>query len=567
MTPTPAQRPDLSSTVAPRRPTRARGAGLRARGRRLAGLGMAGLMLAGVQGGLAGVAAHAATDTGEDGGAPHAALHRTPARSSVRTVGSVVVSDVDLGNVAFSRYRAPLRGVLVTPAHARHAPLVVFSHLRTANCSGHVYGYPCPSGTHELRMDRGMTWLGESLARQGYAVLIPDVSGAWMGSNLTSPYNELDAWSLVMRDMRAHLASDVAGRSRHFGRDLRGAIDMSSLTLMVHSRSGFAVQVAQRAFSPSRLTGVLAYGPAYDAPGAEGGFTAPPPDVPYLGINGDLDNDVPFNANLWLSHWLARPRTAPALVATVPGLGHNYINRTLSALHDDDRICDTACPSAAQHERFLATTAEEFLSATVRHRATGLPLGRLAALPPHLAGLPVRWLAVAANPAQHLTPARLKPVGRGASIQVCHHIDPMDPDRPAGTCPDPDNGVVESTSTVAHVRIGVGTGFAAPVRAVHARQVSLSLAPWGSRPDHGAGTPLHVTVGLSDGRRWVGYVFLKDPAVVNRQDANGNGVYVTSTIRMALPRWVTRATTTSVRVDGGPARSSWVDVAGLDVSR
>ena len=111
---------------------------------------------------------------------PHSPLRRKIAAPKVTRLPGVRVADVDFGDVELGRrkgqFRAPMRGVLVVPEKGRRAPLVVVSHLRMPGCTGDILAYPCPRGSKELRQDRGMTYLGEDLARKGYAVLIPDLA-------------------------------------------------------------------------------------------------------------------------------------------------------------------------------------------------------------------------------------------------------------------------------------------------------------------------------------------------------------------------------------------------------
>ena len=127
---------------------------------------------------------------------PHSPVGRALAPTKITRVAETVVRSVDLGDVELARpagrYRAPVRGLLITPAakKATHSPLVVIAHLRFPGCAGNRTAYPCPSGKKERRFDRGMRYLGVSLARRGYSVLIPDPAPVYVGDSLQDPYDQ-----------------------------------------------------------------------------------------------------------------------------------------------------------------------------------------------------------------------------------------------------------------------------------------------------------------------------------------------------------------------------------------
>lgn len=155
--------------------------------------------------------------------------------------------------------------MLVVPDRARKAPLVVVSHLRMPGCTGDVLAYPCPRGTRELRLDRGMTYLGVDLARQGYAVLNPDLSPLWIAPETATPYDQIAGWQKIVGGLRDRVAA--AGRGRGgFGVNLTGRVDASRSALVVHSRSSYVVGPAVRAWRrTSPVVSVFAYGPASTA--------------------------------------------------------------------------------------------------------------------------------------------------------------------------------------------------------------------------------------------------------------------------------------------------------------
>lgn len=478
---------------------------------------------------------------GTDG--PHSPASRVPAATTVSQAGSAIVSDFDLGDLEIGltpgSFRTPVRGVLVLPAATTApAPLVVIAHLRTENCVGATFAYPCPSG--DLRHDRGMTWLGEALAARGYATLIPDLGPVFISGQSELGYDQRNATIGVLDQMRDALAAPSA--SNTFQTPLVSRIDLSSAALFGHSRGGlFTTDIAAAwASGPTPITSVLTYGAAYDPPTPSEPGSAFIGDLPYLALLGDQDGDVGRAPAVWLTEHLTERRTTPAALAMVPGLGHNYINRTASSAHSDDRkSCSAACPDAAAHEAFLARAAVDWLDATVRHMAS--PLSSLAdptAPPPgQVGGLPARWVAVTPT-STVLFSADHGPAptaSGGASARLCRLYDPQDPARPDRRCPDQDLADLAAASNVGLIRLPPGGSVSIPVVG-RARTVVLQLAPALDRSD-ASGTALKVGF-IVDGQSAVVDV-PADGTLLNRSTPDMNGSYLVGAVRVAVPASIT----------------------------
>lgn len=254
----------------------------------------------------------------------------------------------DLGNLDLTakpgEFVSPLRGTLVVPdAPASPAALVVVNHLRSFGCTGATFAYPCPAGSSKLRLDRGMEYLGVALAKTGRAVLIPDLSPAFVAVTSTSNYPQAAAIvtiNTVLRDKV--LAASASASDQTFGPGLAGAVAAGRSDLVTHSRSGlFAPDlIAAWASGPTPSGSQFALAPAYSVGGT---FTPAPPDIPYLVLGGDADDDVPYHGNLLLTEHLGAARTTPALAVLARGYGHNPFN---SALRNDDSARSTTCPAA-----------------------------------------------------------------------------------------------------------------------------------------------------------------------------------------------------------------------------
>lgn len=493
---------------------------------------------------------------------PTAAADRplTPRSVKKNDTGTVIISEVDLGNTEAGKFRAPIRGVLVVPIEmADDTPLIVVNHLRGPNCPDGVLAYPCPDGEEGLRFDRGMTYFGEALAVAGYAVLIPDLSGIWVGADVTEPYDQNAMWTDAVSKLVDAIGTDAEGKTQVYGIPNLNKITRNKVGLMVHSRSGTIVDPAIKLFSADAVKGVLAYGPSYDTIEPET-FTPAPADVPYLALTGEADLDVGASANLWLSEYLGKQRTTPAMAVAVPGLGHMFINRALVEAGIDDRTgCDLIdCADAAEHERVLNAVALDWFNTTLNGKAGALPTDAGTSLPTKVAGVDARWIAHSPGASVvHLTAADFK-ADESGSATVCRHADAMNPNQSDDACPDAEEGVVQAASEV-----NVLTAASATTDASRVKALAIHLSPSGSYADQtGSGTPVTVTLTLASGEPYTVTLDPNDPALIDRKTADDNGVYRIGTIRMPLPEQVTATTITKVTVqsDQHPVELRGVDL-------
>lgn len=477
---------------------------------------------------------------------PLAATDRplAPRQVSTNEAGTVQRADVDLGNVSDGKFSAPLRGQVYVPTQAGDSsPLIILSHLRAPNCTNMSFTYPCPQDK-EFRYDRGMSYLGEHLASQGYTVLVPDLGGIFIGADVEAPYSQTRMWSEVIRTFTQAITTDSAGTTDLLGLSYASPVDTSTVGLFVHSRSGMLVDTAVQTLGKDALKGVFAYAPAYDT--VELSQVSPAPaDIPFLAVVGEHDSDVGASANLWLGHYADTPRVSSASVVEVPGLGHMYVNRAASATGFDDRVaCDEVeCASAQEHERVLMETATHWFDATLRGAQTDLPLHADQSLPEKVAGLAARWLALTPKAARFVAPGDFQAI-EGSSVRVCENVDPMMPDPPAHACPEPASGVVQILTPVAHVATSAEAslgGFEG------ARGLALQISPSGTH-EGGAPTPVTVSLALRGGEVWSVDVPGDHPALASRMTPVDNGTYRLGTIRLVLPHSVTQSAIESVRV-------------------
>jgi hypothetical protein len=487
------------------------------------------------------------------------------------------LGDVDLGPVPATqgadRFRAPVRGLLVTPRGSRHpARLVVVAHLRYPNCGRDRFAFPCANAP-ERRFDRGMLYLGVALARRGYSVLIPDLAPLYVGHDLDAPYDQSAGFTETVSRMLVTLRLADAGERTRFGRGVRGRIDLSRIGLVAHSRSASATRDFVRAWSEpwSRVGSVMVYGGAHQIEfhGRKGTFPAMP-DLPFLGVVGDQDRDVGFMGSMWLSHHIDQRRRRPALMAVVPGLGHTYVNRALSAKGIDDRICDGDCPSARAHERFLVSTAQRWFDTPLRHERSDFPMLGMSALPDRLSGLPVRWLAVTNGPRRIAYLAgrtgTFRAFGPSGHTRTCYPLEELAPIQ-RGDCPLPARAVTQNAAAVTQVRLAPRSGvWLGTLPTTGVSGIVLQLSPSDDRTDRHTGNPVVVVVHFAGGTRVRLHVRGDTPALADRATAKATGVYTTSTVRVALPRRLRTRTIVALTLRGEHTVSK-LDIRGIDLAQ
>lgn len=511
-------------------------------------------------------ASGAATESPAQTDGPHAASDRPRAPRQVTNnhAGTVQRASVDLGNITEGAFSAPLRGDVFIPTHAaQHSELIILSHLRAPNCQDMTFAYPCAPTVEEFRYDQGMSYLGEHLAAQGYTVVIPDLGGIFIGSDLETPYSQTHMWSTAVKSFIDAITSDSAGQTDILGLKYAAPVDTSNVGLFVHSRSGMLVDTAAKLLGKEHLKSIFAYGPAYDTVELEN-ISPAPADIPYLALVGDQDSDVGPSSNLWLGHYASTPRQNAASVAELPGLGHMFINRAASAAHFDDRVtCDIVqCASAAEHERIVMETSAAWFNATLRGQDTDLPVRADQSLPLTVAGLPARWLALSPGAAGFVEPTSLSTQDSADTghtddaATVCVNADPMIPLRPENACPEPQTGLMQVLTPVAFVK---GSAHA-HVHFPGLRTLAMHIAPVGV-PQDSPGVPISVTFIMDDGQEFTHQIPTDDSAVKNRFGPHDNGTYRLGTVRIPVPTQVTQGTVSTIRLTA----PSPVEVRSIDL--
>lgn len=470
---------------------------------------------------------------------------------------------VSFGDISDQGHTATVQGHILLPVrHDSPAPLIIISHLRAPTCQDGSFDYPCADNLPPHRYDDGMVYLGERLAKQGYAVIIPDLSRIFIGDDIKEPYDQTQLWQMSITRFVDSLKADSDFAQQTFGTH-KPNVDLDRIGLFVHSRSALMVATAHQMFG-SRLKGVLAYGPSYDTYDlAE--ISPKPVDVPYLAVVGSGDVDVGASANLWLGVHADQPYRQPISVVELPNFGHMYINRTTSRASIDDRIgCDVMdCPNATAHEQLIGDVATDWFALTLQQQPSTLPTSAHHTLPKTVANYPARWLA--------LTPQRKAHIGvddfyhtdpnakdgknsKGTPIKACTHSDPMNPTPNPSACPEPKLGIVQTLAPVIHAK-----DAHADTSVQDAHGLSLHLSPTGSEQGV-SGTAVQLTLHMANQKSHHISIPATEPALASRLSTHDNGIYRIGTVRIALPRHITDGTITGISIHADRA----VEIRGVD---
>jgi dienelactone hydrolase len=307
------------------------------------------------------------------------------------------VRNYDLGRVDLSapgpKGPLPTRlwGAIAAPQGPGAHPVVLVLHGR--------HGTGCPTDRfdastwpcfrREQRNDLGLRHVVARLARRGFVALAPDLNAAF-----TDGWGEPDdrhRWPLVVNRTLAELADEAASGGGRFQIPLQGRVNLRRLGLLGHSLSGFhAVRAARRRAdngSPAKVAAgrgpiraLFLLAPVPSALAA--------PDVPLAVAVGTCDGDTGTQGRVYFDRARRTPaRGAPAFLVSVRRANHNFYNRTLARLSDNDaptgqgRCRRPQRPSPGEQQRWIAAAAADFFAAMIRGARRPVWL-RLRARPP-----------------------------------------------------------------------------------------------------------------------------------------------------------------------------------------
>jgi hypothetical protein len=328
------------------------------------------------------------------------AVLTVPARAN----GDVEIRNYVLGDVTipdrspFGPLPVRLQGAIAAPATEGRHPLVVVVHGRHGTgcplIDHETEGWPCPG--MEQRNDLGLRHALRALAERGMVAMSPDVNAAY-----TEGWGEPDdtrRWPRIVNRHLAALATEVREGGTRFGIELRRRVRLRRLGFLGHSQSGFnTVRLARRRAGeddPARISRGL-------APLSSIFLLAPTPgarlpDLPTAVVVGTCDFDTGLIGRRYLNRARSAARRRPVFEVTLPRANHNFYNRTLSRLDQDDAAgargrCRRARRLRARAQRrWLARAAADFFAVTLRRAGRPAWLRTAGRTPRRMYGRAVR---------------------------------------------------------------------------------------------------------------------------------------------------------------------------------
>lgn len=245
-----------------------------------------------------------------------------------------------------------LTGFLGLPPGVDPVPLVVLLHGRHPGChfaTPDPSQWPCPV-SQETRFDQGLAYLANVLTRNGFAVLVPNLNGAFTDTHGARPENRnrlADQRSQQLIDAHLQrLAIASHGGPNPFGRPLEGRLNWHQLVLVGHSMGGGAAALSalnrQGQASPERIeqglgtvAALVLVSPTRSYPLADYPQAYQLADVPTVVILGGCDRDILDYSSLYYLETAYRDqlRRTPVLGLLLLGANHNFFNTAVG--YDD----------------------------------------------------------------------------------------------------------------------------------------------------------------------------------------------------------------------------------------
>ena len=330
--------------------------------------------------------------------------------------GAATVRNYNLGGttVADPGPEGPLPvrlwGVIGVPDGAGPHPLVVVAHGRHGdNCPrlpGSTPRFEWPCYDREQRNDYGLRHIVRALAGRGVAAIAPDLNGAFTFG--WGPAADERRWPRIVDRTLSEVARDVREGGSRFGVPLGGRIDLTRIGLLGHSRSGRHVvrfarsraddtSHAEVAAGQGPIEALLPLAPVYRGAGLSG--RAPLPDLTTAIVLSRCDGDVPRQGRRYFTQAEKdENRSEPVFLVRLEHANHNYYNRTLSDIGQDDGNFSgqPGCGKRerlkpAAQQRWIDKLASSFFAATLGGARSPSWMRPHGPPPKLLYGLPVAY--------------------------------------------------------------------------------------------------------------------------------------------------------------------------------
>ncbi len=233
-------------------------------------------------------------------------------------------------------------GAIGVPAGPGPHPLVVVAHGRHGDgCPIDDQDFPTwPCFASEQRNDLGLRHVVRALAERGFVAIAPDLNGAFTAG--WGEPNDRARWPRVVNRTLRPLAADATDGGTRFGTEMAGKLDLTRIGVLGHSLSGFnAARFARfRADNTSAAEVASGRGPLSAAfllaPVAGSGSL---PDIEAAVVLASCDGDTGDAGRRYLLRARRTPgRSEPLHLPRLIGANHNYFNRTLARLEQDDAM-------------------------------------------------------------------------------------------------------------------------------------------------------------------------------------------------------------------------------------
>jgi hypothetical protein len=329
-------------------------------------------------------------DKEEVASAPVAAY---PIASSSYSLLNQTIPGSRTDNVTPFKYAIEGKVRFPTPRSGKAYPLIVMMHgnhsvCRSAASGDYCPNMPttgnvtnlCPDGGTTIRSVDGYDYLLDTLAAQGYVTVSIDANGMNCRPDFIGQRAQL-----ILEHLRRWKTFTTSGGPAPLGKAVIGAVDMTRVGVMGHSRGAEAVSLIPEEIARTPIAGVDVKSVFAIAPTVN--YVARPSGAAYAVLLPLCDGDAWDNGGIQNYDRIRSDTTRenPALQILFAGANHNYFNDVWTADDNSANGPTRTCASSALVAGGVATSgkvaqrgmvsiaATDWYAATLREDVTPLP--------------------------------------------------------------------------------------------------------------------------------------------------------------------------------------------------